>query len=102
MCMVLTHSKSNITSSLDPCGSQPKLIALHRHLSAMSICLNEPGDLQAIDLCSRANGWRSCPKNKHFQVSHFLAFNAAATICMVPYTFIVLNHQSIHRDVADT
>ena len=66
MCMVPTNSKSSVTCSLDPHGSQPKLIALHRHLSAMSICLNEPGDLQAIDLCSRVNGWRSCPKNKAF------------------------------------
>ena len=72
---------------LDPCGSQLKLIVLHRHLSAMSICLNEPGDLHAIDLCSRANGWQSCPKNKAFSGVPFLTFNAAATICMVLYTF---------------
>ena len=26
-------------------------------------------------------------KIKHFQVSHSLTFNAAATLCMVPYTF---------------
>ena len=27
---------------INPRGSQPNLIVLHRHLSATSICLNEP------------------------------------------------------------
>ena len=38
--------------ALHPSGSQPHLIVLHRHLSAMSICELKSRDLNAIDLCS--------------------------------------------------
>ena len=100
-CVWFLHiQKSSIACSLKPRGSQPNLIVLHRHLSAMSICLNEPVTWTQLICVLCMNGWQNSSKYKAVSDIPFLTCNAAATICMVPYTFVIPNHH-IHWHVAN-